>query len=133
MFKTIDLVYHLSTTWSRPAKKSRTRFECTSICKFARCSGKAFVQPAQFRLLSGKDKAKGYRKHAQTSMKYFCPECGVRTHELGNADYMGGDFVGIFLSSLDNAEPQELIAAPVRYSDGRNNNWQNPPAETRHL
>jgi len=66
-------------------------------------------------------------------MKYFCTECGVYTHELGSADYMGGDFVGIFLASLDDAEPADLLAAPVRYSDGRNNNWQNPPAETRHL
>jgi hypothetical protein len=66
-------------------------------------------------------------------MKHFCKECGVHTHELGSADYMGGDFVGIFLATLDDVEPQELIAAPVRYSDGRHNNWQEAPSETRHL
>ncbi len=46
---------------------------------------------------------------------------------------MGGDFVGVFVASLDDAEPAELIASPVRYADGRNNNWGSPPAETRHL
>ncbi len=46
---------------------------------------------------------------------------------------MGGPFVGVFLSSLDNIEPDELAVAPVRYADGRNNNWQTPPSETAHL
>jgi hypothetical protein len=46
---------------------------------------------------------------------------------------MGGDFVAVFLSSLDDVEPAELIAAPVRCADGRNNNWGNAPAESRHL
>jgi hypothetical protein len=46
---------------------------------------------------------------------------------------MGGDFVGIFLATLDNAEDAELAGAPVRYSDGRNDDWQNPPAETVYL
>lgn len=103
---------------------------CT-FCMKAR-AWKAFVQPQAFRL-TGADKAKGYRKHPQASLKYFCETCGVRTHELGNADYMGGDFVGIFVNTLDDVQPQELIDAPVRYSDGLHNNWQNPPAEVRHL
>lgn len=104
---------------------------CT-FCTKAR-AWKAFVKPSQFRLLSGKDKAKGYHKHAQAPTKYFCADCGVWTYETGNVDYMGGDFVGIFLASLDDADPQDLIAAPVRYADGRNNNWENAPKETRHL
>jgi hypothetical protein len=41
--------------------------------------------------------------------------------------------VSINLAALDNAEPAGLIAAPVNYSDGRNNAWWNKPAETRHL
>jgi hypothetical protein len=104
---------------------------CT-FCTKAR-AWKAFVRPQAFRLLSGDSKAKGYHKHPQASLKFFCQDCGVRTHELGSADYMGGDFVGIFVNTLDDVEPQELVVAPVRYSDGRNNNWQNPPAEVRHL
>jgi hypothetical protein len=109
----------------------------TSKCNCTFCmktrSWKAFVKPPSFRVLSGSDNLKGYHKHPLASLKYFCDVCGVRTHEVGSADYMSGDFVGIFVATLDNAEPEELITAPVRYADGRHNNWQNPPAETRHL
>ena len=55
----------------------------------------------------------------------------MRTHELGSADYMGGDFVGVFVNTLD--DPLELATAPVRFADGLNNNWQTAPAEVRHL
>lgn len=109
----------------------------TSKCNCTFCikarSWKAFIKPASFRLLSGSDKARGYRQHPHTSLKYFCEVCGVRTHELGSADFMGGDFVGIFIATLDNAGAEELATAPVSYADGRNNNWQNPPGEARHL
>ena len=104
---------------------------CT-FCTKAR-AWKVFVKPNSFRLLSGADEAIGYHKHPQAPLKYFCKTCGVRTHELGSADYMGGDFVGVFVSTLDNVEPEELAAAPARYSDGRNNNWRNPPSFTGHL
>ena len=93
---------------------------------------KAFTNPASFRLQSSAT-AVGYHAHPQAPTKYHCATCGVHTHELGSADYMGGDFVAVFLASLDDATPEELVAAPVNVSDGRNNNWQNPPAETRHL
>ena len=52
---------------------------------------------------------------------------------IGGADYMGEEFVAVFIATLDDVEPSELAAAPVRYSDGLRNNWQNPPAETRYL
>lgn len=107
-----------------------SKCNCT-FCLKAR-SWKAFIKPESFRLSSGGDRARGYRQHPYTSLKFFCEVCGVRTHELGSADFMGGDFVGIFIATLDNAEP-DLVAAPVSYADGRNNNWRNPPPETRHL
>ena len=103
-----------------------------SFCLKAR-AWKAFVKPEAFRLVRGEDAAVGYRAHPQASRKFFCRQCGVRTHELGSADYLGGDFVGIFVASLDDATSQELVAAPVRYADGRHNNWRNPPAMTGHL
>jgi hypothetical protein len=41
--------------------------------------------------------------------------------------------VAVQLSALDDVDPKELIDAPVRVGDGRNNNWMSPPAESRHL
>jgi len=37
------------------------------------------------------------------------------------------------LNCLDGVDPVELAEAPVRYANGRDNKWWEPPAETRHL
>jgi hypothetical protein len=103
---------------------------CT-FCLKAR-AWKAFVKPTEFRLLKS-DGLTSYHAHPQAPLKHHCAKCGVRTHESGDADYMGGSFVGVFVNTLDNVPPDVLASAPVRYSDGLNNNWQNPPTETRHL
>jgi hypothetical protein len=53
--------------------------------------------------------------------------CGAVRYE---AD---GDFVSVQLGTLDDASAIELAEAPVKYSNGRDNNWWVAPAETRHL
>ena len=91
------------------------------------------VKPSAFRLEPGSERGVAYHQHPQAPVKYHCAACGIHTHAEGNADYMGGPFVQVFVATLDDLAAEELANAPVRYCDGRNNNWMNPPAEIRHL
>ena len=108
-----------------------SRCNCT-FCLKARAWG-VFVKPDAFRITRGAETAVAYRKHPQAPEKFHCPTCAVRTHGTGDADYMGGPFVSIFVATLDDATPEELAAAPVRYSDGLHDNWMNPPELTAYL
>ena len=103
-----------------------------SICTKTR-NWNAIVKPDAFRLLSGEDALTDYHNGSELNHFLFCRQCGVRSFSRGHVKEIGGDYVAIQLASLDNADPQELVAAPVRYSDGRNNSWWNAPSETRHL
>jgi hypothetical protein len=57
----------------------------------------------------------------------------VRPFGKGHLGALGGDFYGIQVASLDNVDPAELAQVPVRFTDGRNNNWQSSPEHTCHL
>lgn len=92
------------------------------------------VKPESFRLLTGEDDLKRYPLAPKGPMHHpFCGHCGVRVFSRGNIPELGGELVGVRITALDDATPEELVAAPVRYTDGRNDAWWNPPAETRHL
>jgi hypothetical protein len=41
--------------------------------------------------------------------------------------------VAVQLSALDDVTPAKLLAAPVRYYNGRDGSWRTEPAEARHL
>jgi hypothetical protein len=102
-----------------------------SICTKTRNWG-ARVKPGGFRLLSGEGDLTDYR-FGEAIHHLFCKHCGVRSFVRGNIPQTGGEFVSVQLACLDEVPPEELIASPVRYYDGRHNNWWNEPAETRHL
>jgi hypothetical protein len=89
------------------------------------------VKPDKFRLLDGQDAIVDYSKH-EALHHPFCGRCGVRTHYWGHIPEVGGDFVTVLVSTLD-AEPADLLEGPIRYFDGRNDNWWNAPNEIRHL
>lgn len=109
----------------------------TGKCNCGYCtkirSWKVFIKPEALRVLKGQDAVTGYSGKNPTAVRYFCKTCGVYTHETGNAEWMDGPFAGVFLGSLDDASIDELMSGPVQYSDGRNNNWMNPPADVRNL
>lgn len=91
----------------------------------------AVVKPEAFRLVAS-DQMGEYRFLSKRDGHYFCRNCGIHTHATGESPRMGA-FVAVFVACLDDAAPEELIAAPVTWLDGRNDVWDKPPAETRHL
>lgn len=103
-----------------------------SICTKTRHWG-VIVKPDAFRLLTGEDALSDYQFGTMSMHHLFCRHCGVRPFGRGHLDVLGGDFYSINLVCLDDIEPAELIEAPMHVADGRHNQWQSTPFETRHL
>jgi hypothetical protein len=93
-----------------------------------------FIKPEALRVIQGEDMQSSYQAHAHTPAKHtFCKKCGMRTFEHGFLEQIGGDYVCVQLSSLDDASIDELMSGKINYSDGRNNNWMNAPEDVRNL
>jgi hypothetical protein len=103
-----------------------------SICTKTR-NWNVLLKPDAFRLLAGADALTDYQFASNSAHHLFCKHCGVRSFERGHVPEIGGDYVSIKVATLDDMTPAELLAAPVRYANGRDNDWRNTPAETRHL
>jgi hypothetical protein len=103
-----------------------------SICTKTR-NWNAIIKPAAFRLLAGEQDLSDYQFGSKAGHHLFCRHCGVRSFGRGYVEAIGGDYVAVQVGALDNVDLAELIAAPVRISNGRDNDWMSPPAETRHL
>ena len=111
--------------------KGTTKCNCT-FCFKARLWG-AIIKPDAFRLVGWQDELSDYSKPGAAVHHMFCRQCGVRSFERGHLEVLGGDYVTINVSCLDDVDPAELAAVPVTYLDGRHNSWFTAPAEIRHL
>ena len=73
-----------------------------------------------------------YRFHTRRDGHHFCAHCGIHVYTSGDSR-QSGPFVAVTIASLDDMAVADMLAGPVRYIDGRNDNWATPPTETRHL
>lgn len=88
------------------------------------------VKPEAFRALAGEDRMVENRMGTGR----FCPGCGITPFSrIAAAEWNDGDRVAINVACLEDATPEELVAAPVTYFDGLNDNWWEVPEEVRHL
>ncbi len=108
-------------------------FKCNcSICMKAR-SWLTSVKPDAFRLLAGHAELTEYQFGARRIHHLFCKHCGVRSFAWGDIPEVGGRIYAINVACLDDVGVDDLLSAPITYVDGRNDNFQSPPAEIRHL
>lgn len=91
--------------------------------------------PDGFRLKSGEASLGDFSKSGDWGEGHhrFCSTCGVVTHSHGVIEAMGGPFLTVQVSTFDDMPIEDLIAAPVTYMNGRDDDWGHAPAETRHL
>jgi hypothetical protein len=130
-------------TYTGSCHCGQVRFECeldlsqgTSRCNCSICSKsrfwKAIVKSDAFRLIEGEKALKEYQFGSHNIHHFFCGQCGVRTFGRGRLEELG-EFYAVNVTCLDEVTPKELDAAPIRYEDGRNNNWAKAPSEWRYL
>ena len=96
-----------------------SRCNCT-ICQKLGAAG-AVTKPSAFRLLAGEAGQREYRVGQSPNSRFFCSHCGVQVYGKGHVEELGGDFVSVNANTLDGVELGEL---PIRYWDGRHDNWQ---------
>jgi hypothetical protein len=124
------------------------RFSCdldlaagTTRCNCSFCTKSrfwlAFARKGEFRLLQGEEALTNYQwtpphMKAPFLSLLFCRTCGVRGFTKGgHLPALGGEFHAVNLACLDDAEA-DLAAAPVRYIDGRHDDYERTP-EYRYL
>jgi hypothetical protein len=103
-----------------------------SICAKSRWWGIS-VKPDAVRAIHGEDHTFGYAFGTHSIDNRQCKTCGLRVYGRGHVKEMGGDFVVINVACIDGVSDEELAAAPIHYSNGRDNDWMHTPAVTSYL
>lgn len=117
--------------------------DVTSKCNCSICAKSRFwktlVKASAFRLLQGEQALTEYQFGDQKIHHLFCSRCGIKPFGRLHLDLtfnektLRGEYYAVNLACLDDVTDRELAAAPVRYEDGRNGNYESAPAETRQL
>lgn len=124
--------------------KGTSRCNCT-FCLKTRYWG-AHTTKAEFKILQGLESLQSYgrggkdvpydhnRKHdVYVNDLPICKTCGVHTFSIGNIPEIGGEYVSVNVSTLDDVDFQEVMKTPVTYMDGRHDDWFSVPKYTRHM
>lgn len=84
------------------------------------------MKPDKFRSLAGDS--------LRDAKRGFCPSCGIVPYsKVEAADWNDGEYYSVNVAALDDLDPRDLIAAPVRICDGRNDDWFRTPEVGGHL
>jgi len=102
-----------------------SRCNC-SVCTKTAWTG-AIVKPGAFKLVAGENATTSYEWGHKVSKRHFCSTCGVQCFAFGHLEVLGGDYVSINVSTLEDVEVQML---PLDHFDGRHNNWMAGTRET---
>ena len=105
--------------------KGASRCNCSVCLKTGVTS--TMIKPADFTLLSGQDHLQTYEWGYRISQRFFCKACGVHSFARGHLEEVGGDYVSVNVSCLDDIEP---TAIKVVHWDGRHDNWEQGPRDT---
>jgi hypothetical protein len=95
-----------------------TRCNCTICTKLGALS--INVAPGALRSLTPEDDLAFYEWGGKVARRYFCKVCGIHTFSRGYLAELGGAFASVNLNTLDDVDP---ALVPVRYWDGRHDNW----------
>lgn len=140
----------MKKTHSGSCHCGKVRFECdidlsagTTRCNCSFCSKNrywmVFAKEADFRLLAGAESLTDYQHVPQGKTEpflhlTFCSHCGVRPFSRGGPlPQFEGPFRAVNVMCLEGLSDEELAAIPIHFADGRNDRWQDAPAEHRHM
>jgi len=61
----------------------------------------------------------------------FCKTRGIRIYATGDAEFMGGRFYALAVSTLDDVSTDDLASAPPKFIDNLHDRFDREPADTR--
>lgn len=102
--------------------------KCNCTLCWKRRAWSVSAAPGDFKLVRGAEFL------SQGESGGFCTRCGILMFgHVPVTEWNESERYSVNIPALDDLDLETLIAAPVTYFDGRNDNWWHVPQETRHL